>query len=164
MGYLTEKICWFSSISLKSMSGYTLWIRAGRYYHLRVWRLKQLWTCPHLEHLDPPRQDLELSNVTSLKTHKTIFETAQKNHNVDQEAFRKARNNYVESLQLHGKKCKTSVMKAIKGPDQRPTSGGGDTHHSSTASLWAEQVKVSQLDSSSRTKEEEEDTKQPLWK
>ena len=47
-------------------------------------------------------------------------------------------------------------MKAIRGPDQRLTSSGGDTHHLSSASSQTGWVETPSSDSSSRTDEEDD--------
>ena len=102
MGYLVELVKKLSGIILKEMKGYTLWIKAGSFYHLRVWQLKKLQECSHLQNLDPPRQDLEPPSTTSLRTHEVTFEAAKKNPEIEPEASRKARDKYSEALLLHG--------------------------------------------------------------
>ena len=87
MGYLMELVKKLSGIVLKEMKGYTLWIKAGSFYHLRVWQLKKLRECPHLQNLDPPRQDLEPPSITLLRTHKATFEVAKKNLEIEPKAF-----------------------------------------------------------------------------
>ena len=162
MGYLMESVRYFGGICLETMGGYTQWIKAGSYYHLRVWKLKQLWECPHLQDLDPPRQNQLPPSVSSLKMHEATFEVARKNPKVDPKVFKKAKDNYMEFLQLHGKWHQAATIKSISGPDQKPSISssvsGRDYTRTSTASLQAE---ASSSDSSSRT-EEEHDTDQTI--
>ena len=153
---LIELVRRFSNIILKEMKEYSLWIKADSFYHLRVWKLKKLWECPHLQNLDPPRQDLEPPSITSLKTHEATFEVAKKNPEIEPKAFRRARDKYVEALQLHGHNRQAATVKATQGPGQRPTSGGGDAPLPSSGSSRPERVESSSCDSSSRTEEEDD--------
>ena len=90
MTYLTEVINKAGGPTLTTMRKYTLWIKPGSFYHLRIYQLKELKKCPHLMDLDPPKPDLEPPSLTSLRTHETTFEAAKKNPQITQEAFEKA--------------------------------------------------------------------------
>ena len=155
MGYLMQLVQHFSGIYLKTMGGYTQLIKVGSYYHMSVWKLKQLWECPHLMNLDFLRQDQLPPSVTSLKTHKATFEVARKTPDMEQEAFEKARNHYALQLQLHGKKHLAAAIKSILGLDIKPPttspSAVGDNNRLSTASS---QANTPSSDSSSKTEEE----------
>ena len=87
MGYLTELVKKLSSLVLKEMKRYNLWIKPGSFYHLRVYQLKKLCKCPHLVNLDSPKWDLEPPSVTSLRTHEATFKAAKKNPEIEPEAF-----------------------------------------------------------------------------
>ena len=102
MTYLTEVIKKAGGPTLTTMRKYTLWIKPGSFYHLRVYQLRELKKCPHLVNLDPPKPDLEAPSMTSLRTHETTFEAARKNPQITQEAFEKAQDKYADALKLHG--------------------------------------------------------------
>ena len=112
MTYLTEVIKKVGGPTLTTMRKYTLWIKPGSFYHLRVYQLRELKKCPHLANLDPPKPDLESPSMTSLRTHETTFEVARKNPQITQEAFKKAPDKYADALKLH--RCITSAS-ATKG-------------------------------------------------
>ena len=59
MTYLTEVIKKVGGPTLTTMKRYTLWIKPGSFYHLRIYQLKELKKCPHLVNLDLPKPDLE---------------------------------------------------------------------------------------------------------
>ena len=55
MTYLMDLIKKMGGPTLKEMRKYTLWIKPGSYYHLKVYQQKKLKECPHLLNLDPPK-------------------------------------------------------------------------------------------------------------
>ena len=78
MTYLTEVIKKAGGLTLTTIRKYTLWIKPGSFYHLRVYQLKELKKCPHLVNLDPPKPYLKAPSMTSLRTHETTFEVARR--------------------------------------------------------------------------------------
>ena len=127
MTYLTEVIKKAGGPTLTTMRKYTLWIKPGSFYHLRVYQLRELKKCPHLANLDPPKPDLEAPSMTSLRTHETTFEPARKNAQITLEAFEKAWDKYADALKLHGCHATSATMRAMAPPRGMPTTGGGDT-------------------------------------
>ena len=93
MTYLTEVIKKVGGPTLTMMKRYTLWIKPGSFYHLRIYQLKELKKCPHLVNLDPPKPDLEAPSMTSLRTHETTFEVARGIRRLAQRPFRRSRTN-----------------------------------------------------------------------
>ena len=87
MTYLTEVIKKVGGPTLKQMRKYTLWIKPGSFYHLRIYQLMELRKCPHLMNLNPLKWDLDVPSMTSLRTHETTFEAAKRNPDIDPEAF-----------------------------------------------------------------------------
>ena len=126
MTYLTEVIKKAGGPTLTTMRKYTLWIKPGSFYHLRVYQLRELKKCPHLVNLDPPKPDLEALSMTSLRTHETTFEVARKNPQITQEAFKKAEDKYADALKLHGCHATSATVRAMAPPRGMPTIGGGD--------------------------------------
>ena len=126
MTYLTEVIKKVGGRTLTTMRKYTLWIKPGSFYHLRVYQLRELKKCPHLANLDPPKPDLEAPSMTSLRTHETTFEVARKNSQITPEAFEKAQDQYVDALKLHGRHAMLATVRAMVPPRGMPTTGGGD--------------------------------------
>ena len=108
------------------MKKYVLWIKPGRFYHLRIYKLKELQKCPHLLNLDLPKPDLESPSTTSLRTHELTFEVAKKKQGIDSEAFQKIQNKYAEALKLYGHHATAAAVKATPPPRGVPTTGGGD--------------------------------------
>ena len=160
MGYLTELVKKLSGLVLKEMKRYTLWIKPGSFYHLRVYQLKRLKDCPNLVNLDPPKQDLEPPSMTSLRTHESTFEAAKKNPEIDPEAFRKARDRFSDALRLHSNNTRAAAMKATLIPGLGPASGGGDAPPPRSSSSRPER-ESSSSDGTSHT-EEKEDTDQTI--
>ena len=126
MTYLTEVIKKAGGPTLTTMRKYTLLIKPGSFYHLRVYQLRELKKCPHLANLDPPKPDLEAPSMTSLRTHETTFEAARKNPQITQEAFEKAQDKYANALKLHGCHATSATVRAMAPPRGMPTTGGGD--------------------------------------
>ena len=126
MTYLTEVIKKVGEPTLTTMRKYTLWIKPGNFYHLRVYQLRKLKKCPHLVNLDPPKPDLEAPSMTSLRTHETTFEAARKNSQITQEAFEKAWDKYADALKLHECHAISATVRAMAPPRGMPTTGGGD--------------------------------------
>ena len=126
MTYLTKVIKKVGGLTLTMMRKYTLWIKPGSFYHLRVYQLRELKKCPHLVNLDPLRPDLEAPSMTSLRTHETTFEVARKNPQITQEAFEKAQDKYTDALKLHGHHATSATVRAMAPPRRLPTTGGGD--------------------------------------
>ena len=126
MTYLTKVIKKAGGLTLTTMRKYTLWIKPGSFYHLRVYQLRELKKYPHLANLDPQKPDLEAPSMTSLRTHETTFEVARKNPQITQEAFKKARDKYVDALKLHGRHATSGTVRAMAPPRGMPTTGGGD--------------------------------------
>ena len=124
MTYLTEVIKKAGGPTLTMMRKYTLWIKPGSFYHLRIYQLKELKKCPHLMNLDPLKPDLEAPSMTSLRTHETTFEAARKNPQITQEAFEKAQDKYADALKLHGHHTTSSTVRAMVPPTGLPTTGG----------------------------------------
>ena len=116
MTYLTEVIKKAGGPTLTMMRKYTLWIKPGSFYHLRIYQLKELKKCPHLMNLDPLKPDLEAPSMTSLRTHETTFEAARKNQQITQEAFEKARDKYADALKLHGHHATSATVRAMVPP------------------------------------------------
>ena len=108
------------------MKKYTLWIKPGSFYHLRIYQLKKLKKCPHLVNLDPPKPDLEAPSMTSLRTHEAMFEAARKNKQITRKAYEKVRDKYADALQLHGCHATSATMRPMAPPRELPTTGGGD--------------------------------------
>ena len=113
MTYLAEVIKKAGGRTLTTMRKYTLWIKPGSFYHLRVYQLRELKKCPHLANLDPPKPDLKAPSMTSLRTHETTFEVARKNPQITQEAFEKAQDKYVDALKLHGHHATSATVKTM---------------------------------------------------
>ena len=126
MTYLTEVIKKVGGPTLTKMRKYTLWIKPGSFYQLRIYQLRELKKCPHLMNLDPLKPDLETPSMTSLRTHETTFEAARKNPEIDPEAFWKAQDKYSDALKLHGCHTTAAAVKATPLPRGVPTTGGGD--------------------------------------
>ena len=126
MTYLTKVIKKVGGPTLTKMRKYTLWIKPGSFYHLRIYQLRELKKCPHLMNLDPPKLDLDAPSMTSLRTHETTFKVARKNLEIDPEAFRKARDKYSDALKLHGCHMTAAAVRATLPPRGVPTTGGGD--------------------------------------
>ena len=153
MTYLTEVIKKVGGPLLKQMRRYTLWIKPGSFYHLRIYQLGELKKCPHPLNLGPPKWDLEPPSITSLMTHESTFEVAKRNLDIDPEAFWKAWDKYSEALKLHGCNITTTTVKATLVPGEMPTTGGRDTPPSRRAqSEW----ESSSSDTTSHTEEEED--------
>ena len=87
MSYLAEVVDRMSGHHLTDIRLYTRWIRPGSYYHLRILEREELNHCPHLQHAGPPRPDVKLPSVTSLRTHRRSFELADANPQTTMEAF-----------------------------------------------------------------------------
>ena len=126
MTYLTEVIKKVGGPLLKQMRKYTLWIKPGSFYHLRIYQLGKLKKCPHLVNLNTPKRDLEPPSMTSLRTHESTFEVAKRNPDINPDAFQKAWDKYSEALKLHGRNITTTTVKATPVPGEMPTTGGGD--------------------------------------
>ena len=126
MTYLTEVIKKAGGPTLTTMRRYTLWIKPGSFYHLRVYQLRELKKCPHLANLNPPKPDPEAPSMTSLRTHETTFEAARKNPQITPEAFQKAQDKYLDVLKLHGCYMTTAAVRATPPPRGVPTTGSGD--------------------------------------
>ena len=138
MPYLTEVVECISRYKLKKIKSYTRWIRPKSYYHLQVLQQDKLNECPHLQFAGHPKEDEELPSTVSLRTITQTFEAAQKNPKISTENFRRARDNLVKNLKVHGLTVKAKVIASIKSrtptqPPQpspkaepKPTHGGGD--------------------------------------
>ena len=155
MSYLTEVIKKVGGPTLTTMRKYTLWIKPGSFYHLRIYQLKELKKCPHLANLDPLRPDLEAPSMTSLRTHETTFEAARKNPQITQEAFEKARDKYADALKLHGCHATSATVRAMAPPRGMPTTGSGDAPPSGSG-LVRPQRGSSSLEATSHTEEEDD--------
>ena len=116
MTYLTEVIKKVGGPTLTTMKRYTLWIKPGSFYHLRIYQLKELKKCPHLVNLDPPKPNLEAPSMTSLRTHETTFEAARKNPQISPEAYQKAWDKYSDALKLHGCHMTAAAVRATPPP------------------------------------------------
>ena len=119
MSYLAEVVDRMSGHHLTDIRLYTRWIRPGSYYHLRILEREELNRCPHLQHVGPPRSDVELPSITSLRTHKRSFELLDADPQTPLEAFRKARHNLWKSLILHGKAQEAREVSRKKFPSGR---------------------------------------------
>ena len=157
MTYLTEVIKKAGGLTLTMMRKYTLWIKPGSFYCLRVYQLRELKKCPHLVNLDPLRPDLEASSMTSLRTHETTFEAARKNPQITQEAFKKAQDKYADALKLHGHHATSATVRAMAIPRGLPTTGGGDAPPPGSGPVRS-QRESSSSEATSHT-EEEDDTR-----
>ena len=155
MTYLTEVIKKSGGPTLITMRKYTLWIKPGSFYHLRIYQLKELKKCPHLMNLDPPKPDLEPPSMTSLRTHETTFEVAQKNPQITQEAFEKAQDKYADALKLHGRHATSATVRAMAPPRGLPTTGGGDAQPSGSGPVRS-QRESSSSETTSHTEEEDD--------
>ena len=149
MSYLAEVVDQMSGHHLTDIRLYTRWIQPGSYYHLRILEREELNHCPHLQHAGPPRSDVELPSVTSLRTHRRSFELADANPQTTIEAFQKTRHNLCKSLILHGKNQEARELAAKKAPSghkapQPPSSAepkgatsAVPTHRGGDATSWA---------------------------
>ena len=155
MTYLTEVIKKAGGPTLTTMRKYTLWIKPGSFYHLRVYQLRELKKCPHLVNLDPPKLDLEAPSMTSLRTHETTFEVARKNPQITQEAFEKARDKYADALKLHGHHATSATVRAMAPPRGLPTTGGGDAPPSGSGPVRS-QRESSSSEATSHMEEEDD--------
>ena len=155
MTYLTEVIKKAGGPTLTTMRKYTLWIKPGSFYHLRVYQLRELKKCPHLVNLDPLKLDLEAPSMTSLRTHETTFEAARKNPQITQEAFEKARDKYVDALKLHGHHATSATVRAMAPPRGLPTTGGGDAPPSGSGPARS-QRESSSIEATSHMEEEDD--------
>ena len=117
MTYLTKVIKKVGGPTLTKMKRYTLLIKPGSFYHLRIYQLRELKKCPHLMNLDPLKPDLEAPSMTSLRTHETTFEADRKNPQINPEAFQKAQDKYSDALKLHG--CHMTAVAVRATPPQR---------------------------------------------
>ena len=153
MTYLTEVIKKVGGPTLTTMKRYTLWIKPGSFYHLRVYQLRELKKCPHLANLDPPKPDLEAPSMNSLRTHETTFEAARKNPQITPEAFKKAWDKYVDALKLHGHHATAATVRAMAPPRGMPTTGGGDTPPSGSGPARSQS---SSSEATSHTEEEDD--------
>ena len=155
MTYLTEVIKKADGPIFTTMRKYTLWIKPGSFYQLRIYQLKELKKCPHLMNLDPPKPDLEPPSMTSLRTHETTFKAARKNPQITQEAFEKARDKYADALKLHGCHATSATVRAMAPPRGLPTTGGGDALLSGSGPVRS-QRESSSLEATSHTEEEDD--------
>ena len=155
MTYLTEVIKKVGGLTLTMMRKYTLSIKPGSFYHLRVYQLRELKKCPHLANLDPLKLDLEAPSMTSLRTHETTFEAARKNLQFTQEAFKKAWDKYVDALKLHGCHATSATVRAMAPPRGMPTIGGGDAPPSGSGPARL-QRESSSSEATSHTEEEDD--------
>ena len=155
MTYLTKVIKKASRPTLTTMKRYTLWIKPGSFYHLRVYQLKELKKCPHLANLDPLKQDLEAPSMTSLRTHETTFKAARKNPQITPEAFEKAWDKYAHALKLHGCHTTSATVRAMAPPRGMPTTGGGDAPPSGSQPARPQQ-ESSSSEATSHTEEEDD--------
>ena len=155
MTYLTEVIKKASGLTLTMMRKYTLWIKPGSFYHLRVYQLTELKKCPHLVNLDPLKLDLEAPSMTSLWTNETTFEAARKNLQITSEAFKKARDKYTDALKLHGCHATSATVRAMVPPRGMPTTGVGDAPPSGSG-IVRSQRESSSSEATSHTEEEED--------
>ena len=137
------------------MRKYTLWIKPGSFYHLRVYQLRELKKCPHLVNLDPLKPDLEAPSMTSLRTHETTFEVARKNLQITQEAFEKAQSKHADALKLHGCHATSATVRAMAPPRGLPTTGGGDAPPSGSGPARS-QRESSSSEATSHTEEEDD--------
>ena len=153
MTYLTKVIKKAGGPTLTTMKRYTLWIKPGSFYHLRVYQLRELKKCPHLANLDPPKPDLEAPSMTYLRTHETTFEVARKNPQITPEAFQKARDKYVDALKLHGHHVTEAIVRAMAPPRGMPTTGGGDAPPSGSGPARSQS---SSSEATSHTEEEDD--------
>ena len=87
MSYLAEVVDRMSGHHLTDIYLYTRWIQPGSYYHLRILEREELNHCPHLQHAGPPRPDVKLPSITSLRTYRRSFELADANPQTTVEAF-----------------------------------------------------------------------------
>ena len=155
MTYLTEVIKKVGGPTLTKMKRYTLWIKPGSFYHLRIYQLKELKKCPHLVNLDPPKPDLEAPSMTSLRMHETTFEAARKNPQINPEAFQKAQDKYSDALKLHRCHTTAAAVRATPPPRGVPTTGGGDTPPSGSGPARS-QRESSSSEATSHTEEEDD--------
>ena len=153
MTYLTEVIKKAGGPTLTMMRKYTLWIKPGSFYHLRVYQLRELKKCPHLANLDPQKPDLEAPSMTSLRTHETTFEAARKNSQITLEAFEKAQDKYADALKLHGCHTTSATVRAMAPLRGMPTTGGGDAQLSGSVPAMP-QWESSSSEATSHTEEE----------
>ena len=142
------------------MRKYTLCIKPGSFYHLRVYQLRELKKCPHLANLDPPKPDLEAPSMTSLRTHETTFEAARKISQITLEAFQKAQDKYADTLKLHGHHTTSATVRAFTPPRGMPTTGGGDALPSGSGP--ARPQRESSSSEATSHMEEEEDLDQTI--
>ena len=140
MTYLTKLIKKAGGPTFTTMRKYTLWIKPGSFYHLRVYQLKELKKCPNLVNLDPLKPDLEAPSMTYLMTHETTFEAARKNPQITQEAFKKAQDKYADALKLHGCHATSATVRAMVPPRGLPTTGGGDAPPSGFGPVRSQRV------------------------
>ena len=161
MTYLTEVIKKAGGPTLTKMRKYTLWIKPGSFYHLRVYQLRELKKCPHLANLDPLKLDLEAPSMTSLRTHETTFEAARKNSQITPKAFEKARDKYADALKLHGCHATSATVRAMAPPRGMPTTGGGDAPPSGSGPARPQQ-ESSSSEATLHTEEEDLDQTIPM--
>ena len=155
MTYLTEVIKKAGGLTLTMMRQYTLWIKPGSFYHLRIYQLKELKKCPHLMNLDPPNPDLEAPSMTSLRTHETTFEAVRKNPQTTQGAIEKARDKYADALKLHGHHATSATVRTMAPPRGLPTTGGGDAPPSGSGPVRS-QRESSSSEATSHMEEEDD--------
>ena len=154
MTYLIKVIKKAGGLTLTMMSKYTLLIKPGSFYHLRVYQFRKLKKCPHLANLDPLKPDLEAPSMTSLRTHETTFEAARKNPQITQEPFKKAWDKYADALKLHGHHTTSATVRAMAPPRGLPTTGGGDAPPSESGPVRPQ--RESSLEATSHTEEEDD--------
>ena len=162
MTYLTEVIKKAGGRTLTMMRKYTLWIKPGSFYHLRVYQLRELKKCPHLANLDPLKPDLEAPSMTSLRTHETTFEAARKNPQITQEAFEKARDKYADALKLHGCHTTSATVGAMAPPRAMPTTGGRDAPPSGSGPARPQRESFSSEATSHMEEEDDLDQTTPM--
>ena len=155
MTHLTEVIKKVGGPTLTTMRKYTLWIKTGSFYHLRVYQLREIKKCPHLVNLDPPKPDLEAPSMTSLRNHDTTFEVARKNPQITQEDFEKAWDKYADALKLHGHHATSATVRAMELPRGLPTTHGGDAPPSGSGPVRS-QRESSSSEATSHMEEEDD--------
>ena len=162
MTCLTEVIKKAGGLTLTTMRKYTLWIKPGSFYHLRVYQLRELKKCPHLVNLDPLKPHLEAPSMTSLRTHETTFEVARKDPQITQEAFEKAWDKYVDALKLHGHHATSATVRTMAPPRGLPTTGGGDTPPSGSGPARSKRESSSSEATSHMEEEDDPDQTIPM--
>ena len=162
MTYLTEVIKKAGGPTLTMMRKYTLWIKPGSFYHLRIYQLKELKKCPHLMNLDPLKLDLEAPSMTSLRTHQTTFEAARKNPQITLEAYENAQDKYADALQLHGCHATSATVRSMTPLRGLPTTGGGDTPPSGSGTSQSQRDSSSSEATSHTEQEDDPDQTIPM--